>query len=179
MGEAAAEFLAETIAIFRSQKALAERAIVQLDDDQLHVALHGETNCVAVIMKHMAGNMRSRWTDFLTTDGEKRDRHRDSEFIDHHPSRESVLSDWESGWACLFATLESLTVEDLDRTVHIRTEPHSVPQALLRQVSHYGYHVGQIVQVARVLVGDGAWETLSVPRGGSRAFNRRMFGEER
>ncbi|MCA9310465.1 MAG: DUF1572 family protein [Phycisphaerales bacterium] len=178
MADAACEFLARVIEIFRSQKRLAEGAIVQLDDDGLHRALHAETNSVAVIMQHMAGNMRSRWTDFLTADGEKPWRGRDDEFIDGGRDRGAIMADWESGWSALFGAVEGLTQADLERTVLIRGEPHSVPAALIRQVSHYAYHVGQIVQVARVMVGEGAWRTLSIPRGGSAAFNQTMFGSK-
>jgi diadenosine tetraphosphate (Ap4A) HIT family hydrolase len=168
---------AEVIKVFRSQKDLAERAIVQLSDDQLHLALDSNTNSIAVIMKHMAGNMISRWTDFLTTDGEKSDRNRDEEFIDRFDPPAQIMAHWERGWRTLFATLESLTPGDLDRTVTIRGEPHSVMLAISRQLSHYGYHVGQIVQIARILAGD-RWTTLTIPRGQSQQYNQRVWVQE-
>lgn len=161
-------------ATFRGQKAFAERAIVQLDDEQLRTSLDENTNSVAVIMKHMAGNMLSRWTDFLTSDGEKPWRDRDREFEDDFPSRQAVLDYWERGWACLLATVDRLTADDLARSVAIRGEPLRVITALDRQVSHYGYHVGQIVLIARVLCRD-QWTVLTVARGESQAYNRRVW----
>jgi len=174
-----ATFLQHAANRFRGQKRLAERAVRQLDDAALRRALHPETNSIAVIMKHMAGNMLSRWTDFLTSDGEKAWRERDREFIDDAPSREAIFDHWEKGWARLFSTLESLTVRDLEKTITIRGEEHTVVEAILRQLDHYGYHVGQIVLLARLHVGDGPWETLSIPRGGSEAFNRQKREERK
>jgi hypothetical protein len=145
-------------------------------DDKLHAALDAHTNSIAVIMKHVAGNLLSRWTDFLTTDGEKPWRHRDDEFVDAFRSRAEVLEWWERGWACLLNTLRSLTTEDLDKTVLIRGEPHSVPLALARSLGHTCYHIGQIVQVARIHAGD-RWTTLTIPRGGSTEFNRSNWGQ--
>ncbi len=162
-------------AIFAKQKALAERAITQLDDSQLRTALHPETNSVAVIMKHMAGNMRSRWTDIFTTDGEKPNRRRDEEFVDEFQTRAEIVDCWERGWAVLFAALAPLSDTDLRRPLTIRGEPHTLLDATLRQIDHYGYHVGQIVQVARILA-DQQWTTLSIPRGGSDAYNERVWG---
>ncbi len=167
-------FLASATAKFRGQKSLTEKAVVQLSDAQLHEPLHRETNSVAVIMKHMAGNMRSRWTNFLTTDGEKPDRHRDTEFLDSYKDREELMNDWESGWACVFKTLDSLGPEDVMHNITIRGEHHTVIDAVIRQIDHYGYHVGQIVQIARILVGDDDWNTLSIARGKSEEFNQRM-----
>jgi hypothetical protein len=164
----------EALAVFRSQKDLADRAIAQVSDENLHIALDPNTNSIAVIMKHVAGNMISRWTDFLTSDGEKPGRDRDEEFIDRFASRKEVLDFWERGWATLFSTMESLKHEDLERTVTIRGEPHSVIRAIYRQLSHYGYHVGQIVQVARIHAGE-RWTTLTIPRGGSAEHNRRAW----
>lgn len=168
-GEAAA--LAAAIKVFRSQKDLADRAIVQASDENLRRALDPSTNSIAVIMKHLAGNMISRWTDFLTTDGEKNDRDRDDEFVDRFQSREEILQYWERGWAVLFDTLDSLAPADLAKNVAVRGEPHSVILAIHRQLSHYGYHVGQIVQIARILAGD-RWDTLTIPRGKSEQYNQ-------
>jgi hypothetical protein len=160
--------------VFHSQKHLAERAIAQVSDENLHTALDPNTNSIAVIMKHMAGNMISRWTDFLTTDGEKSSRNRDEEFNDRMNSRAEVMAHWNRGWDVLFATMESLSDADLDRTVHVRGEPHSVILAIDRQLSHYGYHVGQIVQIARIFAGDN-WTTLTIPRGQSEQYNQREW----
>ncbi|MCI0629667.1 MAG: DUF1572 domain-containing protein [Phycisphaerales bacterium] len=166
--------IAESIATFRSQKDLADRAIAQLSDDQLRTALDENTNSIAIITKHMAGNMLSRWTDFLTTDGEKPWRNRDSEFIDDSKSRREIDEYWQRGWQCLFVTLDSLKPQDLTRTILIRGEPHTVIKAIDRQLSHYGYHVGQIVLIARVLAKDN-WTTLTIPRGGSHQYNQRIW----
>ena len=165
--------LAGTLAAFRNYKDLADRAIAQTSDHDLHAALDPNTNSIAVIMKHVAGNMISRWTDFLTTDGEKPDRHRDEEFIDRFTSRREVLEYWERGWAVLFKTIESLTADDLHKTVYIRGEPHTAIGAIQRQLAHYGYHVGQIVLIARHYAKD-QWTTLTIPRGGSDSYNQKM-----
>lgn len=158
-------------ATFQAQKLLAEKALSQIPDASLHTALTPDTNSVAVIVKHMSGNLLSRFTDFLTTDGEKPWRDRDGEFIDDLAPREEVMRRWEAGWACLFAALDSLSEADLGRTVTIRSEPHSVALALSRALAHQSYHVGQIVQACRVLAQGRAWQTITVPRGGSAAFN--------
>ena len=169
-------FIDGALASFRSNKGWADKAIAQLPDDKLHVALDPNTNCIAVIMKHVAGNLTSRWTDFLTTDGEKPWRNRDDEFVDSFGSRAELLGAWERGWACLLATLKGLQREDLERTVLIRGEPHSVPLALERSLGHTCYHVGQIVQVARIHAGE-KWNTLTIPRGGSAQFNQANWGQ--
>lgn len=167
-------FLAENIAGFRSLKDQAERALAQADDGALFATLDAGSNSLAVLVAHMAGNARSRWTDFLTADGEKPDRNRDAEFeLEPGVSREELMRRWEAGWGALFAALEPLTAADLNRTVTIRGEPHNVMQAVLRQVRHYAYHVGQIVQLAKHYRG-AEWETLSIPRGQSRQFDRAL-----
>ena len=172
----AAEFMASAINAFEANKRLADRAVAQVPDDKLHVALDGNTNSIAVIMKHVAGNLISRWTDFLTTDGEKPWRNRDDEFVDSFGSRAELLALWERGWACLLNTLQGLEPEDLGKTVLIRGEPHSVPLALARSLGHTCYHIGQIVQVARIHAGDN-WSTLTIPRGGSEQFNKANWGQ--
>jgi hypothetical protein len=161
---------------FRSNKGWADKAVAQLSTDQLHVALDSNTNCIAVIMKHVAGNLLSRWTDFLTTDGEKPWRNRDDEFVDTFTGRDELLAYWESGWQRLFDTLACLTPDDLGRTVLIRGEPHSVPLAIQRSLAHCGYHVGQIILIARILAGDN-WTTITIPRGASTRFNQRVWGK--
>lgn len=174
--DALALVLPEAIAVFRSQKDLADRALAQVSDDNLHIALDADTNSIAVIMQHLSGNMLSRWRDFLTTDGEKPDRDRDGEFIEHRAPRAQLLANWERGWALLFATLDSLTIADLAKVTTIRGEPHTVVRSIHRQLSHYGYHVGQIVLIARHFAGAN-WTTLTVPRGKgeSKAFNERIW----
>jgi len=154
-------------------KKLADKAIVQLEDEQLWVKLDPEANSVAILMRHLAGNMRSRWTDFRTTDGEKPDRNRDQEFEDLQLDRAALLAEWEDGWHRLFAALDPLTDEDLPHTVYIREEPHSIYKAISRQVAHYAGHAYQMLMMAKHLKGFD-WKTLSVPKGQSEEFNRRL-----
>jgi Protein of unknown function (DUF1572) len=168
----------DSLAVFRHYKKLAERAMEQVTDQQLFSTLDPETNSIAIIVKHMSGNMRSRWTDFLTTDGEKPDRDRDAEFVAPPVTRQALLHAWEDGWARLFGALEPLSELDLVRTITIRGEPHSVMQAINRQVAHYGLHVGQIVLLARHYAGSG-WKSLSVPKNQSVEFNRQVVAGER
>jgi hypothetical protein len=170
-------YLEDSLAVFRYYKSLAERAMAQVTDEQLVTTLDEEMNSIAIIVKHMAGNMRSRWTDFLTTDGEKPDRQRDTEFEDPPRTRDELLSLWEQGWRCLFGALESLSDADLGRTVTIRGEAHSVMQANNRQVAHYSYHCGQIVLLAKHLNHTG-WQSLTVPRGKSQEFTGRVAAGE-
>jgi hypothetical protein len=170
-------YLTDSLAVFRSYKVLCERAMAQLADEQLFTVLDEESNSVAIIVKHMAGNMRSRWTDFLTSDGEKPDRRRDEEFVDPPETREALLAVWEDGWGCVFNALEPLGDGDLARTVTIRGEAHSVMQAINRQIAHYSYHCGQIVLLAKHLNHSG-WKPLTVPRGKSEEFNRRVQAGE-
>jgi|SRR5664280_1317442 len=170
-------YLEDSIALFRHYKKLGEGAIAQVSDEHLCTVLDPEMNSVALIVKHMAGNMRSRWTDFLTSDGEKPNRNRDTEFEAPPANREAVLKLWEEGWAHVFAALEPLSDADLTRKVTIRNEPHSVMQAINRQIAHYSYHVGQIVFLAKHFQAE-KWKSLSVPRKGSADFNARVFRGE-
>jgi uncharacterized damage-inducible protein DinB len=170
-------YVEDSTSIFRYYKTLVGRAIQQLSDEQLFAVLDGEMNSIAVIVKHMAGNMRSRWTDFLASDGEKPGRDRDEEFSNPPANREALLQLWEEGWECLLGTLESLSDADLGRTITIRGEPHSVMQAINRQVAHYSYHCGQIVFLAKHLRAD-RWQTLSIPRGKSTQFTQRVQAGE-
>ena len=147
--------------------------MAQVADDDLFSALDSEMNSIAIVVKHMSGNMRSRWTDFLTSDGEKPTRNRDSEFEDAPATREAVIAVWEEGWQCLFGAIEPLGDADLTRTVTIRGEPHSVMQAINRQVAHYAYHCGQIVMLAKHFKHED-WKSLSVPRRQSAQFNQRV-----
>lgn len=164
------------LSAFESHKQLAERAMRQVSDDDLHRALDPETNSIAVVAKHIAGNLKSRWTDFLTTDGEKPWRDRDDEFVDDFADRAALMQHWESGWQPLLDTLDSLTPGDLTRTIEIRGEPHTVALAAARSLAHTAYHVGQIVMIARIHAGD-AWETLTIPRGQSQQFNQQQWGK--
>ncbi len=167
-------YLKDVIHQFRKLKELAEKAISQVADKDLFTLPDEYSNSIAIIMKHMAGNMRSRWRDFLTSDGEKPDRNRDSEFvIEKGDSKESIFQAWEKGWQYLFEALEPLDPDDLEKTVLIRTEPHTVIEAINRQLTHYAYHVGQIVFLARSLTGSN-WKSLSIPRGKSDEFDIKM-----
>jgi uncharacterized damage-inducible protein DinB len=166
-------YIEDSLTLFRYCKKLSDAAMAKLNDEQLFAVLDGEMNSIAVMVKHMAGNMKSRWTDFLTSDGEKPDRNRDSEFEEPSSSRDALTNLWEQGWNCLFQALEPLTDADLSRSITIRGEPHSVMQAINRQVAHYSYHCGQIVFLAKHFRG-GEWTSLSVPRGRSGAFNEKV-----
>lgn len=168
-------FLDATLTSFRANKNLAEKAVAQVSDERLFMPLDANTNSLAIIMKHVGGNLRSRWTDFLTSDGEKPWRNRDDEFIDNFNDRSEVLAHWEAGYSALFATLAALTADDLLRTVTIRGEAHSVPLAIQRSLAHTNYHVGQIVLTARLLV-EQPWETLTIPRGQSNQHNAAAWG---
>lgn len=170
-------YIDDARAIFRYYKKLADGAVAQVSDADLTRTLDPEMNSIAIVMKHMAGNMLSRWTDFLTTDGEKSTRNRDGEFEGPPETREELLALWERGWAALFAALDGLTDADLTRTVRIRGEAHSVTQAINRQVAHLSYHCGQIVMLAKHFKG-AQWKSLSVPRGQSEQFNRKVQAGE-
>jgi len=154
-------YIEDALAVFRQYKLLGERAMAQVSDAQLFTSLDEESNSIAIIVKHITGNMRSRWTDFMTTDGEKPNRNRDSEFVDPPATREELMGEWEDGWARVFEAIEPLTDADLGRVVTIRGEAHSVMQAINRQLAHYPQHVGQ-------------WQTLSVARNKSAEFNRKV-----
>jgi len=169
-------YLKDSTGLFRYYKKLGERAMAQCPDEGLFVVLDAESNSIAIVVKHMAGNMRSRWTNFLTTDGEKPDRNRDTEFEDAPKSRAELMAVWDRGWKSVFDALESLTDSDTERIVTIRREPHSVMQAINRQIAHYSYHVGQIVFLAKHLTvhATGKWESLSVPRGKSAEINAKV-----
>jgi uncharacterized damage-inducible protein DinB len=168
-------YIRDSLDLFRYYKKLGERALEQCPDEGLGAFLDDESNSIAIIVKHMAGNMRSRWTDFLTSDGEKPDRHRDTEFETPPQSRAEILALWEQGWKYLLDALQPLTDADMARTVTIRTEPHSVMQAINRQMAHYSYHVGQITFLAKHFAAkSGKWTALTVPRNKSADFNTRV-----
>jgi len=166
-------YVKDSIDLFRYYKNLAERAMAQCPDEALFTTVDDESNSIAIIVKHLAGNMRSRWSDFLTTDGEKPDRNRDTEFEEPPKTRAELQEMWERGWKYLFDALQPLTDADMARTVTIRNEAHSVMQAINRQMAHYPHHIGQILFLAKHLafVSTGKWQSLSVPRGQSKQFS--------
>jgi hypothetical protein len=170
-------YLEDSISLFHYYKRLAEGAMAQVTDEQLLASLDPEMNSIAVMVKHMTGNMRSRFTDFLTSDGEKPDRNRDTEFETPPQTREEIMKLWEENWNTLFHALEELTEADVSRSVPIRGEPHSVMQAINRQLAHYAYHIGQIVFLAKHLQ-SSHWKSLTVPRGKSQEFNTKVLNKE-
>jgi hypothetical protein len=170
-------YIEDSLALFHFYKKMVEGAMEQVSGEQLFAVLDEEMNSIAIIVKHMAGNMRSRWTDFLTSDGEKPNRNRDAEFVEPPATREDLMRIWNEGWDLVFHALEPLTDADLERTVTIRSEPHSVMQAINRQIAHYSYHCGQIVFLAKHFKAS-EWKSLSVPRNKSADFNRRVLAGE-
>lgn len=164
-------YLDDALLQLRKLKESADKAIAQTDSEQLFATLDAESNSIALIMKHMAGNMRSRWTDFLTSDGEKPDRDRDTEFeVARGDTREHIVGLWEDGWSRLLSVVSALEPRDLGRTVRVRGEAHTVLEAINRQLTHYAGHVGQIILLAKHLAGP-SWRTLSIPRGRSKEFD--------
>ena len=171
VGEIEKQFLEDAGLQLRKYKGLADGAVAQVAEADLFRSVDAESNSIAIVMKHVAGNMKSRWTDFLTTDGEKPDRDRDTEFeTEPGDTRASVAARWEEGWRLLFSAIEGLAPSDLSRTVAIRGEPHTVLQAIQRQLTHYAYHVGQVVFLARHFAGP-RWRSLSIPKGRSKDFD--------
>ena len=170
------DFLPSARKQFAYYRLLGEQAMSQVTDEQLSWQPNAVSNSIAVIVQHLSGNMRSRWTDFLTTDGEKPWREREAEFDPDSATRAAVLARWQAGWQCLFAALDGLTEADLSRTIYIRNQGHTVLEAINRQLAHYPYHVGQLVFIARLAVGD-AWQSLSIPRGSSAAYNAEKFAQ--
>jgi hypothetical protein len=160
---------------FAKYKTMGEKAMAQLTEEQLFWQYNEETNSLSIIVKHLWGNMLSRWTDFLTTDGEKEWRQRDQEFENDIRNRKALMEKWEEGWQCLFHALDNLAPEDMERTILIRNKKHSVMEAINRQLSHYSYHVGQIVFLAKMIAGS-EWKSLSIPKGQSQAYNQEKFG---
>lgn len=169
----AASFLSSVISRVKYYKELGDKSFVQLTEEDFHYQPNEASNSIAIIIQHMAGNMLSRWTGFLTTDGEKEWRNRDIEFEEQHMSKEQLLAFWEKGWNCFFDALQSLTEDDLLKTIYIRQEGLLVVDAINRQLAHYPYHAGQIVYVAK-MIRDGQWKNLSIPKGHSDQFNEQM-----
>jgi len=170
-------YRSDALQSFRNYKRLAERAIEQVSDEEFVAAIDEEANSIAVVVKHIAGNLHSRWRDFLTSDGEKSDRNRDTEFELIDDTRESLMQFWESGWQTLFENIEPLTEDDFSKTITIRGEPHSVVEAINRQLTHYSYHVGQIVLLAKHFKSTD-WKTLSVPKNRSSEFNNFLADQQ-
>ena len=161
---------------FGYYKLLSEKTFSQLTDEQLFIEANSESNSIATIVKHLRGNMLSRWTDFLTTDGEKEWRKRDEEFENDISTREELLQKWQEGWSCLFKALDSISDDDLSRVIYIRNQGHTILEAINRQLSHYPYHIGQIVFIGKML-SDKNWNSLSIPKGGSKEYNRDKFSK--
>lgn len=159
---------------FEYYKMLGEKTFSQLTDDQLFKQANAESNSIAIIVNHLWGNMMSRWTDFLTSDGEKEWRNRDLEFENVITNREELVQKWNEGWNCLFTALDSITNQNFDSTIYIRNQGHSVVEAINRQLAHYSYHVGQITYLGKMLAGSN-WQSLSIPKGGSKAYNNVKF----
>lgn len=176
--EAAANFQSISSKMFRYYKGLADKAMAMLTEEEVHFIPNEESNSIAILVHHMSGNMLSRFTDFLTTDGEKEWRNRDAEFEDHYTSKAAMLQDWEKGWDCLFSALENLPAESMTDIVYIRNEGHTVLEAITRQVAHYAYHTGQIVYLAK-MIRNQEWKTLSIARGGSQSYNQNKFDQEK
>jgi hypothetical protein len=170
------DYLSSVRKQFAYYKMLAEKTFDQLTDEQLFWQYNGESNSIATIVKHMWGNMLSRWTDFLTTDGEKEWRNREAEFDNDIKSRDEMLAKWKEGWDCLFAAIDPLTEDDLSKEIYIRNQGHSVMEAINRQLAHYPYHVGQIVFIGKMLL-DDKWVSLSIPRGKSKEVNDAKFSQ--
>lgn len=166
-------YLQSALRLFRYYKSLGDAAIKRCNADKIHYKLNEESNSLALLVRHVSGNMISRWTDFLTTDGEKPWRNRDSEFDDPDWDKEALIAQWEKGWALLFNAIEPLTAEDFEKIVYIRNEGHTVMEAINRQIAHYAYHVGQIVFLAKAITNE--WETLSIARKKSEHYNADKF----
>lgn len=176
--EATNSYLESVKKQFLYYKTIGEKAINQLEPEQLFVAINDDTNSIANIVKHLSGNMISRWTDFLTTDGEKEWRNRDGEFESNLTTKDEVLANWDSGWECFFGALNSLQPDQLTQIIYIRNEGHTVIEAINRQLAHYPYHIGQIVFCAKQLK-NSDWDSLSIPRNKSNSYNKDKFGKEK
>jgi len=178
MREIIENYHSDAVQSFRNAKNMAERAIEQVSDEEFFAAIDAEANSIGVIVKHIAGNLRSRWTDFLTADGEKPDRDRDTEFEMIGDTRESLMQYWETSWQVLFDNVEPLTVDDFSKIVTIRSEPHTIVEAINRQLTHYAYHIGQIVLLAKHFR-SADWKTLTIPKNRSAEFNRHLTDKQK
>jgi len=173
-----AKYLNSTIKQFEYYKSLGDKTIAQLDENEIHVLLSSEANSVGIIVNHLWGNMMSRWTNFLTEDGEKTWRERDQEFEDTYSNKKEMLKAWNSGWDCLFSAIKPLNVDQLEQVVYIRNEGHTVTEAINRQLAHYAYHAGQIVFLGK-LIKNKNWQSLSIPKGKSTDYNQEKFAQEK
>lgn len=171
-------FLESSGKLFRYYKSLGEKAIAQLNDEQVNARPNEASNSIALMVHHISGNMLSRFTDFLTADGEKSWRNREAEFAEGYANKAELLAAWEKGWACLFAALDSLQPSDLSRIIYIRNEGQTVLEAIQRQLAHYPHHIGQILYQAKAMLGND-FKSLSIPKGGSNDFNKDKFGQEK
>ncbi len=171
-------YLRSIIKQFEYYKLLGDKTFEQLHDLDIHWQFNYESNSAAVIVKHIVGNMLSRWTNFLTEDGEKEWRHRDTEFEDTYQNKEELIAAWEKGWKCLFDALKLLTTEDLERIIYIRNQGHTVTEAINRQLAHYSYHIGQIVFLTKMMRGKD-WQSLSIPKGKSSSYNKVKFSKDK
>jgi hypothetical protein len=169
-------YLESVVKQFEYYKMLGEKTFDQISEEKLFWQYNEDSNSIATIVKHLWGNMLSRWTDFLTTDGEKEWRDRESEFDNDLTSKKELVTKWNEGWDCFLSTLKSLSPDDLDKTIYIRNQCHTVLEAINRQLAHYPYHVGQIVYIGK-MAADNSWNSLSIPRGGSKAFNQDKFSQ--
>lgn len=171
-------FLEASILQFHYYKSLGEKTFNQLSEDDLFWQYNAESNSIAITVNHLHGNMLSRWTDFLTSDGEKDWRNRDQEFEDTITSKEELLEKWNAGWSCLFSALESVNESNFDQLIYIRNQGHSITEAILRQLAHYSYHIGEIVYLGRMIKGS-EWQSLSIPKGDSKAYNAEKFSQDK
>ena len=171
------DYLQSALRLFRYYKSLADKSLERVDEARIHYCLNEESNSISLLVRHMSGNMLSRWTDFLSSDGEKPWRNRDSEFEIPDWNKEEMMSFWEKGWTTLFNALEPLKAQDLDKLVYIRNEGHTVMEAINRQLAHYAYHTGQIVFLAKAITDH--WESLSIPRNQSGGYNADKFAREK
>ena len=172
------EYIKSALFEFNRHKTLGDKTFEQITDNEIHWQYNSGSNSMALIVKHLVGNMRSRWTNFLTEDGEKPWRNREQEFEAPYATKKEMISAWENGWQCLFDALNSLDQDTLNSTIFIRNEPHSIVAAVNRQLAHYAGHVGQIVFIGKMLRGS-EWQSPSIPKGGSGDFNKKMFGNSR
>ncbi|MBC8754762.1 DUF1572 family protein [Kordia sp. YSTF-M3] len=174
----AENYLESTRKQFTYYKSLGDKTFAQLSDEEIHWQQNDDSNSVAIIVKHIVGNMLSRWTNFLTEDGEKEWRHRDTEFEDTYTSKAEMITAWEKGWRCLFAAIDPLEAKDVSRIIYIRNQGHTVMEAMTRQLSHYAYHIGQLVYVGKLIRGN-EWTSLSIPKGKSSTYNTDKFSKEK
>ncbi|WP_299708717.1 DUF1572 family protein [uncultured Tenacibaculum sp.] len=171
-------YLESVIKQFQYYKSLGDKTFEQLSEDQIFYTLNDETNSMAIIVKHIAGNMLSRWTNFLLEDGEKEWRNRDQEFENSFTTKKEVIDYWEQGWKCLFDAITPLAIDDLDKIIYIRNQGHTVTEAINRQLCHYSYHTGQIVFLGKMLTNE-KWQSLSIPKGNSKQYNQEKFSKEK